>query len=193
MTVGNKRFRDAVANSLEDYMQANDRFRKSVVVQSIVEDVHQLGGRFLKKNPKTKEWYELTDQQAKEKVGHAIRDAVTAQETRMKKKAKLKKAPKDPDRKPSPLAVEAERTSNMGQASASLSSPVAAGKSRIATGTTPERSSSRREAENEDDGHDHFLAKINAVLGPLPSDAEDPMEPLLDEPSREGKPETKRR
>ena len=35
-------------------------------------------------------------------------------------------------------------------------------------------------------GHDdHFLARIDSVLGPLPSDAEDPMAPYLDQNERE--------
>ena len=67
-------------------MQAESRFEKSIVVHDIVGVVERAGGRFLKKDYKTGTWYELSRQQSKEKVGHAIRDAVNSYETRAKKK-----------------------------------------------------------------------------------------------------------
>jgi len=85
-TGGNKRFREAVSSSLHKYMAAESRFEKSLVVHGIVGVVERAGGRFLKKDHKTGTWYELSRQQSKEKVGHAIRDAVNSYETRAKKK-----------------------------------------------------------------------------------------------------------
>jgi hypothetical protein len=71
---------------LDRYCKADNRFEKSLVVHSIVERVRKEGGRFLKKSFANNAWTELNDQQAKEKVGHAIRDAVNALEHRAKKK-----------------------------------------------------------------------------------------------------------
>jgi hypothetical protein len=85
-TAGNKLFRDAVSSALHKYMQAESRFEKSLVVHDIVSVVERAGGRFLKKEHKTGTWYELSRQQSKEKVGHAIRDAVNSYESRAKKK-----------------------------------------------------------------------------------------------------------
>jgi len=88
-TAGNKRFRDAVSSSLETYMQAETRFEKASVVHKIVDDIRKEGGQFLKKNLSTGRWVQLNEQQAKEKVGHAIRDAVNAYENKLNK-VKLK-------------------------------------------------------------------------------------------------------
>lgn len=85
---GNKRFRDAVTSSLQQYMKSETRFEKSLVVHSIIDSIHQVGGRFLKKDFSTSRWYEMSRQQCKEKVGHAIRDAVNSYEARQKKKEK---------------------------------------------------------------------------------------------------------
>jgi hypothetical protein len=84
--VGNKRFRDAVTSSLPHYMEAESRFEKSLVVHAIVDQIRGEGGRFLKKDHGTGRWYELSRQQSKEKVGHAVRDAANSLETRRKKK-----------------------------------------------------------------------------------------------------------
>jgi len=86
IAVGNKRFREAVSSSLQKYMEAESRFEKSLVVHGIVDSIQREGGRFLKKDHKTGAWYELSRQQSKEKVGHAVRDAVNSFETRAKKK-----------------------------------------------------------------------------------------------------------
>ena len=77
-TAGNKWFRDAVSGSMEEYMKADNRFEKSLVVHSIMDNVKKQGGRFLKKDYSAGKWVELNEPQAKEKVGHAVRDAVNA-------------------------------------------------------------------------------------------------------------------
>lgn len=69
-------------------MKAETRFEKSLVVHSIIDSIHQLGGRFLKKDFDSSVWFEMSRQQCKEKVGHAIRDAVNSYEARRKKKEK---------------------------------------------------------------------------------------------------------
>lgn len=74
--MGNKYFREAIAASLEEYMQKQSRFEKSFVVQNIVDEIHGRGGRFLKQDSRTGRYtIELTMTQSREKVGHAIRDA----------------------------------------------------------------------------------------------------------------------
>jgi hypothetical protein len=69
-------------------MEAETRFEKSLVVHAIIDSIHQIGGRFLKKDFDGNVWFEMTRQQCKEKVGHAIRDAVNSYEARRKKKEK---------------------------------------------------------------------------------------------------------
>lgn len=81
---GNKRFRETVTSMMDQFRQAKTRAERSRVVASIWNTIRGRGGRFLKKNEiranrtagdGSGEWYQLSDQQAKEKVAHAIRDA----------------------------------------------------------------------------------------------------------------------
>jgi len=83
--VGNQRFREAITGTIQAYLNTDNRFQKSMVVHGIVNQIKARGGRFLKQD-KTGKWVELRDQQTKEKVGHAIRDAASAWENRQKKK-----------------------------------------------------------------------------------------------------------
>lgn len=81
--VGNRRFRDLIASSTDKYNNAKSRLEKSMVVHYIVEEVKQRKGRFLKQD-RCGSWYELDIRQAKEKVGHAIRDATSSVDPKKK-------------------------------------------------------------------------------------------------------------
>ncbi|CAB9515421.1 Nitrilase family, member 2 [Seminavis robusta] len=83
--VGNRRFRDLIAASTDKYNSAKSRLEKSMVVHAIVEQVKKVKGRFLKQDRYTGRWYELDERQAKEKVGHAIRDATSTMHPKNKK------------------------------------------------------------------------------------------------------------
>uniref|UniRef100_A0A7S2VHA2 DUF6824 domain-containing protein n=1 Tax=Entomoneis paludosa TaxID=265537 RepID=A0A7S2VHA2_9STRA len=71
---GNKRFRDAITFSVEHYNMAQTKAGKTKVIYSIMESIRAKGGRFLKTDDWSGQWLELSDQQAKEKIAHAIRD-----------------------------------------------------------------------------------------------------------------------
>jgi hypothetical protein len=89
--VGNRRFRDLIAASCEKYTSAKSRLEKSMVVHAIVEEVKKAQGRFLKQDRYTGSWYELDERQAKEKVGHAIRDATSSIDPKKKEKVTKKR------------------------------------------------------------------------------------------------------
>jgi hypothetical protein len=74
-----------VAASLDEYIEAGNRFEKSLVIHRIVDQIQAEGGRFLKKDARVGKWCELTQQQSKEKVGHAIRDAANLYLSRQQK------------------------------------------------------------------------------------------------------------
>jgi hypothetical protein len=194
--VGNKRFRDAVTSALDNYMEASNRFEKSLVINSIVDIIRASGGRFLKWDFQMGKWYELTSQQSKEKVGHAIRDAVSAYESKAKKDSK--------DKNKEQKAVRKVHARSLAQDSVDLPRPsstepravyasLAALSGRpvplVVSGSGPTVPSHATadtsvSARCIDDGrHDHqdrqFLAQIDAVLGPLSPDAKDPMEHYL--------------
>jgi hypothetical protein len=79
--VGNRRFRTIVTASLEEYDEASSKWAKSMVAAKLVGIIHSEGGRFLKqKKDNEDEWYQLSTQEAKAKVSHAIRDAIAAKE-----------------------------------------------------------------------------------------------------------------
>jgi hypothetical protein len=58
-------------------MQAESRSDKALVVHDVVQSIKSLGGKFLKKDQQLGKWKELTSLEEKQKVGHAIRDAVS--------------------------------------------------------------------------------------------------------------------
>lgn len=82
--VGNRRFRVTVSLWMEKYVAAPTRQCKSKVIAAVAEQVKANGGRFLKR--RNNEWVELDDKQAKEKVGHALRDMVSARESVVSRK-----------------------------------------------------------------------------------------------------------
>lgn len=76
---GNKKFRAMVQEHVQEYVQAKTKLDKSMVLSAIVEKVREEnGGRFVKQ--KKGYWHEIGDEQAREKVGHAIREAIAAGE-----------------------------------------------------------------------------------------------------------------
>jgi hypothetical protein len=200
--VGNKRFRDAVAAALPEYIKSDNRYDKSLVVRSIVNDIKQAGGRFLKYNFTTKTWCELNDQQAKEKVGHAVRDAETVFQRRKNRKNRHMIS-KDGTR--TCIEKSPPVTSNLQQAFANLSTSLhrqSASEPQHAHAighiqgvqhefiTSPDEAPSAVTTHHSleptqhsqgGDPHDHFLAAIDSVLGPLPPDASDPMQSVLDD------------
>ena len=77
---GNKKFRALVQEYVPRYVNARTKLDKSMVLSAIVEKVREEnGGRFIKQR-KGGEWHEIGDEQAREKVGHAIREAIAAGE-----------------------------------------------------------------------------------------------------------------
>jgi hypothetical protein len=83
---GNKRFRALVATYLADYLNAKTRLDKSTVLSRIVDRVHSLRDpdtgkpALFVKYSKLTGWVEIGKDSAHEKVGHAMREAVLANE-----------------------------------------------------------------------------------------------------------------
>ena len=66
--------------NLKRYVNAKTKVDKSQVVHSIVEDLRESSavGGFVKKNHVTGRWMAVNDYLAREKVGHALRDALNS-------------------------------------------------------------------------------------------------------------------
>jgi len=76
---GNKRFRDLVKTYIPQYVQAKTKFDKSFILSNIIDHARSLNDgttRFVKKT--NGQWCELSEEQAREKVGHTIREAIVA-------------------------------------------------------------------------------------------------------------------
>jgi hypothetical protein len=71
---GNQRFKEVVQENLQRYADATTKAEKSKVVESVVTEVHKLGGRFLKQNESSGNWYQIGPHDTRSKVAHAIRD-----------------------------------------------------------------------------------------------------------------------
>jgi len=78
---GNIDFRKVVRRFVGEYATAKTKFEKTTVLNRIIDAVHHDNdARFLKFNTRTHQWFEITDDQAREKVGHTMRETIAALE-----------------------------------------------------------------------------------------------------------------
>lgn len=93
--VGNRRFRVTINLNLQRYIQAEKKQEKTTLIIELVRILKQdVGVRFLKK--KGPGYIELSEKQAREKVGHALRDmAVAQQQSTMKELQERRKRLKE--------------------------------------------------------------------------------------------------
>lgn len=76
-----------VSDGLTEYVNADTRYEKSLVVYGIVEKVQISGGRFMKCSKG--QWEQLSEQRSREKVAHAVRDAANIYAAKMKKEQQI--------------------------------------------------------------------------------------------------------
>lgn len=88
---GNQRFRKLVDHSAPLYDAAKTKLEKTQVIASVVDKVRRdsPGGGFVKRDFQTGLWFEIGDDKARDKVGHAIRRSI---EENKKRKSKFKEA-----------------------------------------------------------------------------------------------------
>lgn len=78
---GNKRFRALVTQYIDEYTKSRNKLDKTMVLATIIEKVRSQDygrARFVKHDKKNG-WFEISDDQAREKVGHAMREAIAAE------------------------------------------------------------------------------------------------------------------
>jgi hypothetical protein len=76
---GNVAFRKVIRMYIKDYMSARTKFEKTTVLNAVIDRLHtEEQARFLKFNSRTKQWFEITDDQAREKVGHTMRETIAS-------------------------------------------------------------------------------------------------------------------
>jgi hypothetical protein len=74
---GNRKFRICIASHLQAYSNAPDRPSRAKIIGLVVSQLLQNGSRFLKRQCKKGQWYQLGIRDAQGKVAHALRDACT--------------------------------------------------------------------------------------------------------------------
>jgi hypothetical protein len=73
--VGNRRFRITISLNCQRYMDADSRQAKGVVVMSVLRLLKDdVGARFAKLSAEGGFYIEISENEAREKVGHALRD-----------------------------------------------------------------------------------------------------------------------
>jgi len=83
--LGNINFRNVIRTNVQRYLDSPTKNDKTLVVISIVDEIRGQGGRFLKEDMHGR-WYDIGDAQARDKVGHSLRDQVTALSRQRNKK-----------------------------------------------------------------------------------------------------------
>ena len=77
-SAGNEYFRQLVAANVRNYLTANTRVDKNCIVQSIVVEIKNASpnGGFVRKDPRSGEWFVVDDATAREKVGATFRSMI---------------------------------------------------------------------------------------------------------------------
>lgn len=84
--VGNRSFRNLIQDHWERYNNAVGRSERTAIVVQIVDFLReQRQVRFLKRDNAVGKWYIVHDSVAREKVGHAIRDAINFRRHNLRK------------------------------------------------------------------------------------------------------------
>lgn len=85
--VGNRRFRVTIQMNKQRYRDAPTKVEKSKVVDEIVKTIesNSPNAGFIKQDPFTERWYKISRQQARNKVAHAMRDAVGSKDKETKR------------------------------------------------------------------------------------------------------------
>ena len=75
---GNKRFREIVCQHIPEYLTLKTKLDKSMLLNRIIDLVRRHhNARFIKKNANGA-WHEIEENATREKVGHAMREAIAA-------------------------------------------------------------------------------------------------------------------
>jgi len=87
---GNERYRAIVDRTRPMYTDAT-MTEKTAIAQSVVDEIASKGGRFLKKDDDTQQWYLAGEIAARKKASQALREKHVTAEARAAKRAKYPK------------------------------------------------------------------------------------------------------
>jgi len=75
---GNRRFRKVVTKHVPKYDNVKTKKEKTAVVKEVIDILRKRGGIFCKKDEKTGKYYQIGETDCRIKVGHALRDSMSA-------------------------------------------------------------------------------------------------------------------
>lgn len=78
---GNRRFRKVVSMHVHKYDAAGTKKEKTTIVKQVIDTLRKRGGIFCKKDAKTGKYYQVGETDCRVKVGHALRDSMSARRT----------------------------------------------------------------------------------------------------------------
>jgi hypothetical protein len=76
LSAGNKQLRNIIDKNIEKYSSVKSKLEKSMIVSAIVDSIKEKAGKdggFVRQDKTTKQWCEVSDKLAREKVGQAFR------------------------------------------------------------------------------------------------------------------------
>jgi len=73
---GNKYFKNIINSKVQEYACFSLRREKTNMIRSIVHQIHENGGTFIRKNPASGSWFEVDDVIAREKISQAFRNSI---------------------------------------------------------------------------------------------------------------------
>jgi hypothetical protein len=79
---GNQRFRRLIRTYLPSYLQATSKLQKSRILQEIFDATTASDLVFVKPQSPTGGWLSISDKERRDKIGHAMREAVAEQQRR---------------------------------------------------------------------------------------------------------------
>jgi hypothetical protein len=94
---GNKRYRELIAAATPRYSETMNKLEKTMIVTEIVDAIHKLEGKFIKKVKKGGPFVVVSELFAREKVGQSLRDGLSAKyksATKFKKQRRTKSSSK---------------------------------------------------------------------------------------------------
>ncbi|CAB9497654.1 Nitrilase family, member 2 [Seminavis robusta] len=89
--IANRRFRQITAMNVKRYQNTKCKVDKSLIVIGIVNSIRKASpcGGFIKKCQTTGRWISMSDEAAREKVGHCLRDMIASKRDEKSKQAKV--------------------------------------------------------------------------------------------------------
>jgi len=124
---GNRRFRAIVRTHVDEYVSMKSKIDKSQLLNRIIDEVRAQnnGTASFVKQGKDGTWFDIGDEQAREKVGHAIREAIGHRDTTVTKTRRIPNKESGeqmvlPEEPPSAIFQDMHQPKNRRQAQAAI-------------------------------------------------------------------------